>query len=203
MKVLLINGSPNELGCTYTALTEMADTLTQEGIEHEMLWIGSGAQQGKWLKEELSFSDAVTVTRERMGEADGLVLGAPVYFASTPGPILTLLDKVFFFPKQEGLFRLKPAAAIVSARRAGTTATLDILHKYLSHAEMPIVSSEYWAMVHGNSPQEVRQDEEGMQIMRVLARNMAWLMKSIDCGKQAGLTPPEKEARLRTNFIRA
>ena len=135
-----------------------------------------------------------------MKEADALIVGSPVYWASPSGQIIEFMDKFCSMAGKDML--LKPAAAVASARRAGTTATLDVLLKYFSFHQMPVISSNYWNMVHGNTPEEVKQDEEGMQIMRVLGNNMAWILKSIEAGKQAGVKAPAQEEKIKTNFIR-
>ena len=206
MKVLLINGSPHENGCTCTALREVAGALEAAGVETEIFWLGkkpiSGCMGcgacGKLGKCVLD--DVVNTALEKAKAADGLVIGSPVHYAAASGQITSAMDRMFY--ASGGALRLKPAAAIASARRAGTTATLDQLNKYFSISQMPVVSSRYWNMVHGNTPEEVRQDEEGMSVMRTLGKNMAWLLKSIQAGKDAGLEPPEPEPPARTNFIR-
>ena len=134
-----------------------------------------------------------------MEHADGLVVGSPVYYASANGSLYSFLDRLFY---AGSCFAFKPAAAVASARRAGTTATLDSMNKYFTISQMPVVSSQYWNMVHGNSPEEVEQDLEGLQVMRTVGKNMAWLLHCIEAGKAAGITTPEPEQRLRTNFIR-
>lgn len=205
MKVVLINGSPNEYGCTYTALAEIAKTLGKEGVESEIIHIGKRPIRGcqdcdACGGDHCVFNDDVTnLVVERMRKADGLVVGSPVYYASANGSVISLLDRVFRVGK---CFAHKPAASVASARRAGTTATIDELNKYFLIAQMPVVSSTYWTMVHGNTPEEVLKDEEGMQTMRNLGRNMAWLLKSIEAAKKAGIEPPAAERGCRTNFIR-
>ncbi len=211
MKVLLINGSPRPHGCTFTALSEVEKTLNEAGIETEIFHIGAKAVQGCTdceacfnLKPRKCVFDAegevVTVAREKVNAADGIIVGSPVYFAGPNGSLINFLDRLFY----NGTVSCanKPAAAVVSARRAGTTATLDVLNKYFIIRGMPIVPSQYWCMVHGNTPEEVMQDGEGLQIMRTLGRNMAWLLKCIEAGKAAGIEPPAREARISTNFIR-
>ncbi len=208
MKVLLINGSPNENGCTYTALCEAAGTLEQEGIETEIFQMGKQPVRGcigcggcarKGDGRCVFGDDAVNRALEKAETADGYIIGSPVYFASANGSLIAMLDRMFYAGK---CFSYKPAAAVVSARRAGTTASLDEIGKYFSIRNMPVVSSKYWTMVHGNTPEEVRQDLEGMQNMRVLGRNMAWLLKCLEAGKQAGIAIPEPETPVKTNFIR-
>ena len=207
MKVLLLNGSPNEAGCTYTALSEVAGVLEQQGIVSEIMQIGKTPVHGCTAcgacydgRGRCVFDDdIVNLFLEKMEAADGLVIGSPVYFAAPNGALLALLDRAFYAGSH---FAYKPAAAVTSARRAGTTATLDVLNKYFTIRHMPVVSSQYWNMVHGKTPEEVRQDREGMQTMRTLGRNMAWMLKCMEAGKQAGVPFPEHEAVLRTNFIR-
>ena len=209
MHVLLINGSPNEKGCTYTALYEIAQTLEQEGVSTEIFHIGSTPIRGCTACGHCRRSgsgrcahdqDIVNVILEKAEAADGFVFGSPVYYASANGAMICAMDRMFF---AGNAFAHKPAACVVSARRGGTTAALDQLNKYLPISGMPMAPSVYWNMVHGNTPEEVRQDKEGLQIMRVLARNMAWLLRSIEAGKKAGVALPAPEGtRLRTSFIR-
>ncbi len=207
MKVLLINGSPKADGCTYTALSEVARELEKQGIETEIFHIGnqpirgcaacgscSGANAGR-----CTFPDTVNTALEKAQEADGFVFGSPVHYASASGMITSFLDRFFY---AGSCFRNKPGAAVVSCRRGGATAALDQLNKYFTISCMPIVASQYWNMVHGNTPEEVKQDLEGMHTMRTLGRNMAWLLKCIEAGKSAGVSLPEEEPKLRTNFIR-
>ena len=207
MKVLLVNGSPHEKGCTYTALSEVASALNKEGIETEIFHIGTApirgcigcggcSGKGKCVFDD----DIVNRLIEKIDRIDGLVIGSPVHYASAGGAITSVLDRLFF--AASGKLSYKPCACIASARRAGTTATLDQLMKYPTINRMPLVSSQYWPMVHGNTPEQVMQDEEGMQIMRTLGRNMAWLIKCIEAGRAAGVNTPEREAPKRTNFIR-
>lgn len=206
MKVLLINGSPHQNGCTYTALSEVAKELKAQGVESEIFWIGS-APVGGCIgcggcagKGECVFGGPVNEAIRLAKTADGIVLGSPVHYASAAGSATGFFDRLFY---AGGAFlRFKPGAAVASARRAGTTATLDQLGKYFTINNMPLVGSQYWNMVHGNRPEDVLQDAEGMQTMRQLARNMAWLLKSIEAGRAAGLSLPAQEDRVRTNFIR-
>lgn len=193
MKVLLLNGSRREKGCTYTALSLVAKELEAAGIDTEIIYIGLNAVNGK-------LDALVKDVAAKMKEADGLVVGSPVYYASPTGEIQVFLDR--FAGVAGADLRHKPAAAIASARRAGTSTTLDVLNKYLMYNEMPVVSSNYWNMVHGNTPEEVLQDKEGVQIMETLGRNMAWLLKSIEAGKKAGVEEPSKPVKVMTNFIR-
>lgn len=206
MKVLLINGSPNEKGCTYTALSEVAAVLNENGVETEIASIGKqpirgcigcGGCAGK--RRCVFGDDIVNSMIEKMEQADGLIIGSPVYFASPNGNLMSMLDRFFY---AGGCFAHKPAAAVASARRAGTTVTLDDLNKYFGIRQMPVVSSTYWNMVHGSKPEDVKKDEEGLQTMRNLGRNMAWLLKCIAAGKENGVEPPMNENTNRTNFIR-
>lgn len=208
MKVLLLNGSSHPARCTYTALHVIAQILQEHGIETEMIFLGNepvrdctscrtcAEQPGRCVFDD----DIVNHIIEKAQEADGFVFGSPVYYSHPSGRIQSVLDRVFFAGKS--VFAHKPAAAIVSARRAGTSASLDVLQKYFTISQMPVVSSTYWPMVHGNTPEEVLQDEEGLQTMRNLARNMAWMLQCIEAGKAAGVVPPAAETGARTNFIR-
>lgn len=206
MKVLLLNGSPHEKGCTYTALAEIAKTLEADGVQAEILWLGNGPTIGCTGCGACSrlgrcvHDDVVNAAAEKMKDCDGLIVGSPVHYAAASGQITCALDRLFYSAGRS--LRLKPAAAVVSARRAGTTAALDQLGKYFTINQMPVVSSRYWNMVHGSTPEEVLQDEEGIAVMRTLAHNMAWLLRSIEAGRAAGLEPPVQEPPARTNFIR-
>lgn len=193
MKVLLFNGSRREKGCTYTALSLIAQELEKAGIDTEIIYIGLNAVNGK-------LDALVKECAAKMKEADGLVIGSPVYYASPTGEIQVFLDR--FAGAAGADLRHKPAAAVASARRAGTSATLDVLYKYLMYNEMPVVTSNYWNMVHGNTPEEVLQDKEGVQIMETLGKNMAWLLKCLEAGKKAGVEEPAKPVKVMTNFIR-
>jgi len=207
MKVLLINGSPKAKGCTYTALNEVAKELESNGIETEIFHVGIKPIRGCMACNGCSNTnglcvfndDTVNIALEKAKEADGFVFGSPVHYAAASGQITSFLDRFFY---AGGSFQYKPGAAIVSCRRGGSTAAFEQLNKYFTISNMPIVSSQYWNMVHGNTPEEVEQDLEGMQTMRVLGRNMAWLLNCINAGKEAGVNLPEKEARAMTNFIR-
>ena len=211
MKVLLINGSPNKSGCTYTALSEIKNTLDEEDIGADVYWIGKKPIGGCIAcykcaeKHACVFDDKVNEFTALAGEYDGFIFGSPVYFSGMNGNLMSFMDRVFFSASRQEPhpFRFKPAAAVVSARRAGTTSALDQINKYFLHQQMPIVTSRYWNMVHGNTPEEVMQDQEGLQIMRVLARNMAWMLKLQEAGDSAGVPLPKQEAhRTATNFIR-
>lgn len=210
MKVLLVNGSPHPHGCTFTALEEVSGALRAEGIETEIFQIGvkplSGCTAcGKCVKlGRCVFEDRVNEFAEIAKDADGFVFGSPVHYASAGGAMTSFMDRLFYSDlcSARRSFHLKPAAAVASARRAGTTVTLDQLNKYFMISEMPVISSRYWNMVHGSTPDEVRQDLEGLQIMRILGRNMAWFLKCKEAGMNAGVPLPENEKRVFTNFIR-
>lgn len=206
MKALLINGSPHEKGCTYTALKELADTLAQEGIDSEILYLGTKPIAGCIAcgycyehKKCVFQEDAVNQIIARLDEFDAIVLGSPVYYAGPSGQLTAFCDRLFYAGSG---FEGKLGAAIVSCRRGGASAAFDRLNKYFTITRMPIVSSQYWNQVHGNKPEEVREDGEGLQTMRTLAHEMAWLLKCIEAGKKAGVERPEKEKKIRTNFIR-
>lgn len=207
MKVILVNGSPNAEGCTYTALMEVAKTLEKEGIEAELFQLGkkpvSGCIACFKCRESgrCAIPDKVNEFLEKAGTADGFVFGSPVHFASASGAITSFMDRVFFAPDRN-IFYLKPAAAVVSARRAGNTATFDQLNKYFTICQMPVIPSTYWNMVHGWQPSDVMQDLEGLQTMRILARNMAWFLKCKEAGNKAGIPFPKQEEPIATNFIR-
>ena len=207
MKVLLFNGSPRIRGCTFTALTLIAEELKAQGIDAEIVQLGNkpiqdcvacGGCAGK--RRCVIGSDGINDFIEKAAEADGFVFGTPVYYAHPTGRILSAMDRMFYAGSQN--FKHKPAAVIASARRAGTTASLDTVVKHLGISQMPVVSSSYWNMVHGNTPEETLRDLEGVQTMKNLARNMAWLLKCIDLGKKQGITAPNNETTERTNFIR-
>ena len=186
MKVLLINGSRRDAGCTYTALSEAAKAIESEGVETEIINVGSRVLKGE-------VDEAVKEAGEKVKEADGVIVGSPVYYASASGEIMMFLDR--FFGAFGADMRYKPGSAVASARRGGTTSTIDDLNKYFQINQMPVVSSNYWNIVHGNTP-------EGMQTMRLLGKNMAWLVKSIDAAKKQGIDIPCGEDKIKTNFIR-
>jgi len=205
MKVLLINGSPNSNGCTFTALSEAAKTLNENGVDTEIIHVGNKDIRGcigcRKCKENKKcvFDDLVNEIAPRFIECDGIIIGSPVYYSSPNGSIISFMDRLFYSVPCDKT--MKVGAAVVSARRTGCSSTFDILNKYFTISGMPVVSSQYWNEVHGNTPDDVKKDEEGMQTMRVLGRNMAFLIKSIAIGKERyGL--PEKETRIFTNFIR-
>lgn len=207
MKVLLINGSPHAKGSTFTALNEVALTLEKEGIETEILHVGNQAIRGCIACGKCReigrciFDDAVNEAAKKFAEADGLIVGSPVYYASANGTLISFLDRLFYSTSRQFDKTMKVGAAVVSARRGGNTATFDELNKYFTICGMPVVSSQYWNQIHGNNAEEAVQDAEGMQTMRTLGRNMAFLMKSIALGKETfGL--PKAEEKIATNFIR-
>jgi multimeric flavodoxin WrbA len=205
MKVILVNGSPHEKGTTNAALNEVAKTLNADGVETEIFWLGkkpiSGcmgcggcAKSGRCV-----FDDKVNEFLDKAETADGFIFGTPVHFASASGAITSFMDRAFY--GRGKLFSFKPAAAVVVCRRGGASATFDVLNKYFTISNMPIVSSSYWNDVHGKNAEEAQQDEEGMQTMRSLGHNMAWLLKCIAAGKAAGVEPV-REKKVYTNFIR-
>lgn len=206
MKVLLVNGSPHEKGCTYTALREAADTLEKNGIETEIIHLGTKPVAGcigcgSCRKTGKCFqNDMVNYVVENAENYDGFIFGSPVYYSGPSGQLTSFMDRLFYVGSKK--FAGKPAAAVVSCRRGGASATFEMINKYMGMTNMPVVTSQYWNQVHGNTPDEVRQDLEGLQTMRTLAQNMAWLIKCIEAGKQAGIEKPEYEAVIRTNFIR-
>ena len=205
MKVILFNGSPKKNGCTFTALTEVSEELEKNGIVTEIFHAGQTlkgcmgcgmcSKSGKCITD-----DCVNEALQKISEADGFVFGTPVHYAGASGAITSFLDRLFYAGGSK--MKHKPCSIVVSCRRGGSTAALDQLIKYPTINEMPVVSSKYWNMVHGNTPDEVRQDLEGIQTMRILGKNMAWLLKAIEAGKRSGVMPPESEQIIRTNFIR-
>lgn len=208
MKVLMINGSPHKDGCTNAALTIIADTLAEQGIGSEMFQLGTQRISGcvacgycrkSGAKRCAIKDDAVNELIDKLEAADGLIVGTPVYYASPNGTLVSLLDRVFY---AHGGYPHKPAAAIASARRAGTIVSVDELNKYFTISQMPVVSSTYWNEVHGTRAEDVAKDEEGVATMRNLALNMAWMLKCIECGKANGILPPVAATATKTNFIR-
>ena len=197
MKVLMINGSPNREGCTYTALSEVARTLEKHGIESEIVHVGNKDIRGcigcRKCKEtgKCVFNDLVNEVAPKFAECDGIVIGSPVYFASANGTLVSFIDRLFYSSSVDKT--MKVGAAVVSARRGGCSATFDELNKYFTISGMPIASSQYWNSVHGYTPEQVRQDEEGMQVMRTLGNNMAFLIKSIALGKEKFALPQKEE----------
>ena len=205
MKALLINGSPHANGCTFTALNIVAEELQKNGIETEIVHIGNKDIRGCiacgkcYELRHCVFNDMVNEVASKLEQADGLVVGSPVYYAGPNGTLTNFLDRLFYSAHFD--LRMKVGAAVVSARRGGTTAAFDRLNKYFTISEMPVVSSRYWNMVHGHTPEDVMKDEEGCQIMRVLGRNMAFLIRAIAAERERnGL--PEKVVASYTNFIR-
>jgi multimeric flavodoxin WrbA len=206
MKVLLINGSPHQNGCTSVALEECAKTLHQNGIETEILWLGVKAIQGciacgKCRKlGKCVFDDEVNKVAERSDEFDGLIVGCPVYYGGPCSEMTAFLDRLFY--SAHARFYTKPGAAVVSCRRGGATASFERLNKYFEMNNMPVVTSQYWNQIHGNTREQALQDEEGLQTMRTLGMNMAWLLKCMEAGKNAGIEKPKYEPVIATNFIR-
>ena len=205
MKVLLINGSPHEKGATYTALHEMELIFAKNGIETEIMHIGNQAIRGCIAcgtcrtRGKCVFDDAVNAAAAKFEACDGLVVGSPVYYASANATLIAFLDRLFYSSSFDKT--MKVGAAVASARRGGLTATYDELNKYFTISGMPVASGQYWNGIHGNNAAEASQDAEGLQMMRTLAENMSFLIKSIRLGKETyGL--PEKEAKTGTNFIR-
>jgi multimeric flavodoxin WrbA len=204
MYVLLVNASPHQKGCTYTALCEVEKTLREEGVDTELVWAGNNVQggcmacmscrkTGKCVKD-----DMVNQLIPLFERADDIVIGSPVHFASAAGTAVCVMDRLFYASRADR--RMKVGACVVSCRRGGASATFDELNKHFTISNMPVASSQYWNSVHGYTPDDVRKDEEGVQIMRVLGRNMAFLIKSIQLGKEAyGL--PKQEEWIKTNFI--
>ena len=205
MKVLLVNGSHHEKGCTYTALAEVAKALNANGVETEIYWIGQNETsgcKGCWACKKLRkcvIEDGLNEFVEKAASFDGYVFGSPVYYASAAGALISFMDRLFYSGGRALAY--KPAAAVVSCRRAGASTTFDVINKYFTINNMPIVSSNYWNEIHGNKAEEAAQDEEGLQTMRILGNNMAWLLKCIELGKIEGLEPV-KEKKIMTNFIR-
>lgn len=206
MKVLLINSSAHEKGCTYRALSEVAKSLNKEGIETEIVQlkdpindcIGCGAckKTGECVIKDDMVNDFV----KKAKDFDGFVFGSPVYYAHPSGRLLSFMDRIFY--SGSSAFAYKPAAAVVSARRGGTTASLDVIMKHFMINKMPVISSSYWNMVHGNKPEQVEEDLEGLQTLRMLGQNMAWILKCIEAGKNNGISVPVPEEKIWTNFIR-
>lgn len=212
MKVLLFNGSPHKNGCTYTALEEIAKTLKEEGIDSEIYQIGTKpisacracyacGKIGRCVINDDDVNNFIDYAKD----FDGFIFGSPVHYGSACGGITAFLDRAFFTAFRSGrgdIFLHKPGAAVACARRAGTTATLDQLNKYFTITQMPIISGRYWNMVHGASAEEAQQDLEGMQNMRILARNFAWHLKCKEAAEKAGVKLPKTEEITFTNFIR-
>lgn len=206
MKALLINGSPHPHGCTDVALTEVESVLKKHGIDTEMLWLGtqpiagciacfSCFKNGKCIRD-----DKVNEITAKIGTIDAIIVGSPVYYAGPAGQVTAFLDRLFFVNAEKLAGKL--GAAVVSCRRGGATAAFDRLNKYFTICNMPVVSSQYWNQIHGYTPDEARQDAEGLQTMRTLGENMAWLLKCIEAGRKAGVPAPQYEPQVFTNFIR-
>ncbi len=206
MKVLLVNGSPHEHGCTDTALREAAASLEKNGVETEIFWLGNapirscagcrGCHDNRCVFD----GDPVNEALKKLETCDGIVVGSPVHYAGPSGQITCFLGRLFY--SGSALLQGKPAAAVVSCRRGGASSAYESLCKYFEMSNMPLVTSQYWNSVHGNTPDEVKKDLEGLQTMRTLGQNMAWLLASLKAAKDAGVPSPEREAKVRTNFIR-
>ena len=208
-KVLLLNGSPHKKGCVFTALAEIAGTLKAEGVETDIFWVGNEPVAGCIGcracvgKRKCFRNDAVNDFVAKMDGYDGFIFGTPVHYAGASGMMTSFMDRLFFIDEFNGEhFAGKPAAVIATCRRSGGTAALDQMNKYMLDCNMPVVPSQYWNIVHGNTPEEIRRDAEGLQTMRTLARNMAWLLKCIEAGRAAGVDFPAHEVHTMTNFIR-
>ena len=209
MKVLMLNGSPHKNGCTNAALEVIASELKAQGVESEIVWLGNGPVRGcigccgcrRNGKDRCVFDDdGVADIAEKFKEADGYIFGAPVHYASPNGATVSALDRIFYSAGK--YMQFKPAAAIVSARRAGTTASYDVLNKYIGINNMLMVPSTYWNMVHGSRPEDVLQDKEGVSVMRAIGSNMAWLLKLLASAKGTDLEKPVLIPKEMTNFIR-
>jgi len=202
MKVLLINGSPNEFGCTYTALSEVEQTLNKNNIETELLYLGKKPISGCIAcgkcraTGKCVIQDIVPEVSAKLDEYQGIIIGSPVYYAGPAGMLCSFLDRFFF--SNESRMEGKLGAAVVSCRRGGASAAFDRLNKYFEISNMHTVGSQYWNQVHGFTPDDVRKDKEGLQTMRTLGENMAWLLKNIEAG---GIPKPVYEDRIRTHFI--
>lgn len=205
MKVLLVNGSPHEKGCTYTSLRQVADVLNENGIETEIHWIGKGdivgckgcgycKKNGKCITD-----DDVNVISSSVGEFDGFIFGSPVFYSGPAGQLCSWMDR--FFYGNGAKLRGKVAASVVNARRGGNSASFERLNQYYLMNGMIVPGSQYWNITHGVTPEDVEKDKEGLQTMRTLGRNIAWILKCIDAGKKAGIEFPEVEAPIRTNFV--
>lgn len=205
MKVILVNGSPHEKGCTYTALREAEKALNAGGVETEIFQLGKKPVSGCLgcgacrNLHKCFMDDIVNQFVAKAADADGFIFGTPVHYASAAGTMTSFMDRAFYSGNRA--MRYKPAAAVVSCRRAGGTATFDMMNKYFTISCMPVVSSMYWNEIHGNTAEEAEKDEEGLHTMRTLGHNMVWLLKCIEAGKAAGIEPV-KEKKVFTNFIR-
>ena len=209
MKVLLVNGSPHKEGCTYTALCEVSKALNENGVDTDIFWIGNKALSGciacKKCRDnnKCIFNDSVNELLDIAGDYDGFIFGSPVHWGGASGAITSFMDRAFYadLNGKDNRFRLKPVAAVIS-RRAGTTATWDQMNKYFGLMQMPIVTSRYWNMVHGATPDEVRQDKEGMQVMQILGNNMAFFINCKNVAMKMGINMPDEPEFVFTNFIR-
>ena len=213
MKVLLVNGSPHKNGNTNEVLEAAAKYLNGNGVETEIFWIGakpiSGCIgcMGCMQKGQCVFDDTVNEFVAKAKEADGFIFGTPVHYAAMSGSMTSFMDRAFYSASLAGhgdYYEFKPVASIITARRAGTTSTYDQINKYFGMNQMPIISTRYWNMVHGGfgDTKQIYQDEEGIQAVRMLARNMAYYLRCIEAGKEKGIIPPEQEQVTFTNFIR-
>lgn len=208
MKVILVNGSPHNDGCVYTALSEVAKTLNTEGIDTEFFHIGNKPISGCIAcnkcadLKNCSLNDNVNEFIQRADSADAFVFGSPVYYAAMNGSLSSFMDRAFYAGAKSGVFRYKPAAAVVNARRGGNTAAFDEMNKYFTISEMPVISSCYWNMTHGLTPEDVAKDLEGLYTLRVLGQNMAWFLKCKEIGMNNGIEYPVHEPMVRTHFIR-
>lgn len=206
MKILMINGSPNEHGCVDTALQEVAKTLKENGVNSEILWLGKKAMPdclACFKCQETGacvFNDLVNETAARMDEFDGMVIGSPVYYGGPNGRLTSFLDR-FFFRVDKQKIAGKLGASVVSCRRGGASASFEQLNQYFLMTNMHVVSSQYWNQVHGYTPDDVRKDAEGMQTMRTLALNMAYLLKAKEAAAVSGIALPEYEEITYTNFM--
>lgn len=206
MKVLMLNGSAKSNGNTFFALSEIGKQLEKEGIEYEIFNIGGKTIRdcggcGQCNENGCIFGDdGVNEFIAKAKEADGFIFGTPVYYGHPSGRILSFLDRVFYSSSK--VFKFKPGAAISVARRGGSSASYDCLNKYFGITEMPVPGSSYWNIVYGRTPGESQKDEEGMQTMRNLAKNMAWMLKCFDLGKKNGIPLPDSTTEVRTNVIR-
>ena len=208
MKALLVNGSPNEQGCVYTALHEVEKTLSKHNIETEILYLGrkpiSGCIDCKSCRStgKCIIKDLVTDVQERIDTIDAIVVGSPVYFGNATSQILAFMDRLFYPIRPKNVMAGKLGAAVVSCRRGGASSTFDQLNKYFTISNMPVVTSQYWNQVHGFTPEDVMKDEEGLQTMRTLGENMAWLLFSIEAGRKNGVKAPQYETPVKTHFIK-
>lgn len=206
MKVLLINGSPNEHGCTHRALTEAEKTLNAQGIDTQRIWVGRQGVPGCMgcgacrKLGKCVIDDVVNQAVAAAKDCGGIIVGSPVHYGGASGQITSFLNR--FFYSSAGSMAGKLGASVVSCRRGGATAAFQQLNMFFGMNHVHLVSSQYWNQVHGNTPEQVEQDLEGLQTIRAMADNMAWLLKCVEAGEKAGIVPPEREKRVNTNFIR-